>query len=477
MSVTAAIKPIYPDLGIDFGIVLPVAAALLLLSSTVLFVPGDGSLARLPVAACVLALLILTGIAIGDFSSVVHVGLAVLLAASVRIIVIGRLDPYGERGGRGLFFAAIVVAVWHWRATGAPPLWQTLFYIGVPALTALVSMRLGSSRRREAAAEAAEAARLTVLQAEYRDVSAALRRQHYEAFAAEREAQQREQDQRRRAAMAAREAEAESERMKNLARWHAEQTRKDDEQDALAQAQVADRPLSTRQLLARRTDVLQHVYRRSGGLMNIGVPLQQIASELNLSLGQALISLHSLQDSNWLSVKRGEQYPGTRDGRNNDIATEAWYEQTAHLVHDGKAQVERMHEPSVYLGGDGNVVVVDSDGAHLDRIRITVNKKLTQDADHEAAARALALLRGQIEALEMEEKYKRRSQSAIDDIEEELAETEPKADIVHSALDRVVQQMSEAGEVYDEAHGWARRLNEAAGGIARILPAIAHWVG
>jgi hypothetical protein len=125
---------------------------------------------------------------------------------------------------------------------------------------------------------------------------------------------------------------------------------------------------------------------------------------------------------------------------------------------------------SVHINGDGNVVGRDN------RIVTTINKTLARDPERAAVAEALALLRGEIDALDIPERYKRRSGRAIEDAEDELAEDSPDADGLHSAVQRISDTMKDAGETYDAASGWARRLIDAVGAIATLVPQAAGWL-
>jgi hypothetical protein len=126
---------------------------------------------------------------------------------------------------------------------------------------------------------------------------------------------------------------------------------------------------------------------------------------------------------------------------------------------------------NVQITGDGNVVVGDNS-----QVVATINTTLARDPERYAAAEALALLRGEIETLDVPLRYKRRSERAIQDAEDELGEDSPDPDGVHTALQRVTDTMNDAGETYDTATGWARRLADAVGVISRLIPQAAGWL-
>lgn len=121
------------------------------------------------------------------------------------------------------------------------------------------------------------------------------------------------------------------------------------------------------------------------------------------------------------------------------------------------------------ITGDGNVIGTGN------RVITRINNALTNDPDRKAAAEALALLRAEIESLDIADKYKRRSERAIEDVEDELVESDPEPEPVQSALQRVNESMMEAGETYDAAAGWVQRLTNAVHAISRLIPEAEMW--
>lgn len=139
-------------------------------------------------------------------------------------------------------------------------------------------------------------------------------------------------------------------------------------------------------------------------------------------------------------------------------------------LYAAKLEVEGDMSTNVHITGDGNVVGNDN------RVVTTINKTLADDPDRVAVAEALALLRGEIFSLDVADRFKRRSERAIQDAEDELLEGEPHGDGVQSALARLAGTMAEAGEAYDAASGWGRRLTEVVDALSRLLPAALHWL-
>jgi hypothetical protein len=125
---------------------------------------------------------------------------------------------------------------------------------------------------------------------------------------------------------------------------------------------------------------------------------------------------------------------------------------------------------NVQIRGDGNVV------GDNNQVVATINTTLARDPERTAVAEALALLLGEIEASEVPLRYKRKSERAIRDAEDELSEDTPDPEGVRAALERVTENMKEAGETYDAATGWARRLADAVGVISRLVPQAAGWL-
>jgi hypothetical protein len=267
----------------------------------------------------------------------------------------------------------------------------------------------------------------------------------------------------------------ESTRIADAAYEKATRAWQDKEQEAMSDARVLDERLDTRELVQRHSQVLQHVYRLSGGVTDQDIHLRVVAADLGLSLGQAFTALSASKDSGWVRINRnhGRWSPDTT--ASSDRVAD-WSDQTVCLTLEGKDRVEHMHEPSgAHITGDGNVVVTGSDGNRIDRINIQVNKKLAQQPDLKAVAEGLALLRGEIEALPIDELHKRRGQREIGYAEAELADPRPDPDSVRSALTRVNEIMVDAGETYDAAAGWGLRLREAVRVIAGVL-GVTGWL-
>ena len=69
------------------------------------------------------------------------------------------------------------------------------------------------------------------------------------------------------------------------------------------------------------------------------------------------------------------------------------------------------------------------------------------------------------------QKDKDYSIRAIQDVEEEAADKNPKPDRIADGLRRTKEILEESGEIYDSATGWAKRLSDVANVLKEVIPA------
>jgi tryptophan 2,3-dioxygenase len=153
-----------------------------------------------------------------------------------------------------------------------------------------------------------------------------------------------------------------------------------------------------------------------------------------------------------------------------------WSEQEIFLTHAGLDRLDFDYGTgrsslmsNLTIAGDGNVV------GDRNEVITEVNRMLAADPARATAAKALALLRAAIEVSAVEDRHKRRAKRAVVEVEQELAERDPDAEAIESALRRAHDHMLEAGGIEDSGTDWAPRLAAALAAVFDVIPEARSW--
>jgi hypothetical protein len=469
------IEPIYPfEIHPDW----PVIAGLLVVASIGLFLRFDEFGGRAAFSFFTLVALVFIGIWSSDFPAVISTAVVAVNAWASCVWIFGLMAPtHRSRRDwdystwspvRGFLLPGIPLATWLWRDHESAWIYGGGLAIGLPIASAALGAVGGILAERTARAKQETEALAAEQQRAKRRADDERRRETEAEHAARREAEAEAARQRRLAAEAEQQAERdrieEAERRRRETAWEqrqAEMARRnameEEQRDAIADADLLDEPLSVQDHLRRDHNVIGQIYRRSGGRIDNPVPLSQLAEDAGLTLGQAVKCVLAAEQTGHVEVRL-----------NDDRSS--WWQQSIFLTSEGKEWLSRMSQPpNIHIEGHGNVIGPNN------RVITTVNQNLAARPDREAIADALALLRAEIDELDVANRFKRTSQRAIEDAEDELATEEPDPDAVQSSLARVTETMERAGETYDAASGWAHRLREAVRVIGHVLPQANDW--
>jgi len=122
------------------------------------------------------------------------------------------------------------------------------------------------------------------------------------------------------------------------------------------------------------------------------------------------------------------------------------------------------------ITGDGNVIGNNN-------IVVTKINKGLMGSDLRELGEAFALFRGEVMQLQsVPEKVKNQAVRAVEDAEEEAADKSPNSETIEKSLTRAKEVLEVAGETYDKAKGWGKRLYDLGNVLVKIIPAAAVWI-
>ena len=124
----------------------------------------------------------------------------------------------------------------------------------------------------------------------------------------------------------------------------------------------------------------------------------------------------------------------------------------------------------ITITGDGNIV------GNKNVVISSIQKNVTNDKLLEYD-NAFEPLRQEIKNLNtISEKVRNRAIRVIDDSKDESFDEKANAETIKSSLDMVKIVLEDAGEVYDSAKSWGKRLLELGQALAKYFPTIAGWI-
>jgi flagellin-like hook-associated protein FlgL len=124
----------------------------------------------------------------------------------------------------------------------------------------------------------------------------------------------------------------------------------------------------------------------------------------------------------------------------------------------------------ITIKGDGNIV------GDKNVVISSIQKNLQNDKLLELD-KAFEVLRQEIINLStISEKARNQTIRAIEDAEEEASDETANVGTIKNSLERVKDTLEDAGEVYDSAKSWGKRLSDLAKTLIKYFPTIVGWV-
>lgn len=106
----------------------------------------------------------------------------------------------------------------------------------------------------------------------------------------------------------------------------------------------------------------------------------------------------------------------------------------------------------------------------------TINKNLQNDKTLELNKAFESLRQEIINLSTISEKARNQTIRAIDDAKDEALDKNAKVATIKNSFERVKDTLEEAGEVYDSAKSWGKRLLELGQALVKYFPTIAGWI-
>lgn len=134
------------------------------------------------------------------------------------------------------------------------------------------------------------------------------------------------------------------------------------------------------------------------------------------------------------------------------------------------ARSERPSMATIQITGDGNVIGSNN------QVVTHIHKGLMGN-ELRAVGEAFAFLKADIfQSTQIPEKIRKRVVRVIEDAEEEMADPKRDQSTIEDDLKRAKGMLEDAGETYDAAAGWGKRLAELARVLLRVLPGVWPWL-